>query len=239
MVPGGHADVLTHLVDWKIQVVGDLTQWSTQGRRTWIPGVRSMEGLPPGLVDQEPPQVGRILQVGQAWIAFDSKSAQATAQVRRTCQIVQLWPDGTIRFRKWTPMDPVTPFPLQQGTHMQAEVSRDGNSDLFSTSVDKLFGGADRIRFVSLSPPKLASIGGHMGLVSQVQWETRETVPVHLAPTPVCLTPRVHIGWDQWPEKIMCIATHTCATGDAWAHAVEQVPLGITGERIKSYVYEI
>ena len=27
----------------------------------------------------------------------------------------------------------------------------------------------------------------------------------------------------------MCIATHTCATGDAWDHAVEQVPLGITG----------
>ena len=27
----------------------------------------------------------------------------------------------------------------------------------------------------------------------------------------------------------MCLATHTCATGDAWAHAVEQVPFGITG----------
>ena len=108
-------------------------------------------------------------------------------------------------------------------------MSRDGNGDLFSTSVDKLFGGADRIRFVSLSPPKLASIGGHMGLVSQVQWETRETVPVHLAPTPVLLAPRVHIGWDQWPERIMCIATHTRATGDAWTHAVEQVPLGISG----------
>ena len=135
-----------------------------QGRRTWTPGVQTMEGLPPGLPSQEPPQVGRILQLGQLWIAFDSKSVQATAHVRRTCQIVQLWVDGTIRYRKWTPMDPVTPFPLQQGTHMQADVSRDGNSDLFSTSVDGLFGSADRIRFVSLSPPKLASIGGNRGL---------------------------------------------------------------------------
>ena len=126
-------------------------------------------------------------------------------------------------------MDAVTPFPLPQGTHMRADVSRDGNGDLFSTTVDRLFKGADRIRFVSLSPPKLASIGGHMGLVSQAQWETRETVPVHLAPTPVRLASTVHIGWDQWPERIMCIGTHTRATGDAWAYAVEQVPLGITG----------
>ena len=81
LVPGGDVKVLTHLADWQIQEVGDLTQWSMQGRRTWIPGVQSMEGLPPGLVCQEPPQVGRILQVGQSWIAFDSKSAQATAHV--------------------------------------------------------------------------------------------------------------------------------------------------------------
>ena len=169
LVPGGDAEVLTHLADWQIQDVGNLTQWSMQGRRTWIPGVQSIEGLPPGLVCQEPPQVGRILQVGQSWIAFDSKSAQATAHVRRTCQIVQLWADGTIRFRKWTPMDPVTPFTLPQGTHMQAVISTDGNSDLFTTSVETLFGGADRIIFVSLSPPQLASIGGNRGLVSHVQ----------------------------------------------------------------------
>ena len=143
---GGDTDVLSHLADWKVQEVGDLTQWSIQGRRKWIPGVRNMEGLQPGLVCLEPPQVGRILQVGQAWIAFDSKSSQATAHVRRTCQIVQLWPDGTIRYRKWTPMDPVTPFPLPQGTHMLTDVSRDSNSDLLATSVDALFGGADRIR---------------------------------------------------------------------------------------------
>ena len=66
-------------------------------------------------------------------------------------------------------MDPVSPFPLPQGTRMLADVSRDCNSDLFSTSVDGLFGGADRIRFISLSQPKLATIGGNMGLVSQVQ----------------------------------------------------------------------
>ena len=68
-----------------------------------------------------------------------------------------------------------------------------------------------------------------MGLVPQVQWETRETAPVHLAPTHVRLVPPVHIGWDQWPERIMCVATHSRATGDAWAHAVEKVSLGITG----------
>ena len=72
---------------------------------------------------------------------------------------------------------------------MQADVSRDGNSDHFSTSVDGLFGGAGRIRFISLSPTKLASIGGNRGLVSQVQWETCETVPVHLVPTSVRLVP--------------------------------------------------
>ena len=49
---------------------------------------------------------------------------------------------------KWTPLDPVSPFPLPQGTHMQADISRDCNSDLFSTSVGGLFGGADSIRFV-------------------------------------------------------------------------------------------
>ena len=82
LVPGGEAEVLTHLADWQIQDVGDLTQWSIQGRRTWIPGAQSMESLPPGLTRLEPPQVGRILQVGQAWIAFDSKSSQATVHVR-------------------------------------------------------------------------------------------------------------------------------------------------------------
>ena len=56
LMSGGITDVLTHLADRKIQEVGDLTQWSIQGRRTWIPGVQSMEGLPPGLTRLEPPQ---------------------------------------------------------------------------------------------------------------------------------------------------------------------------------------
>ena len=65
--------------------------------------------------------------------------------------------------------------------------------------------------------------------MSQVQWETRETAPVHLAPTPVRSVPPVHIGWDSWPERITCIATHISATDNAWAHAMEKVPLGVTG----------
>ena len=65
--------------------------------------------------------------------------------------------------------------------------------------------------------------------MAQVQCKTRGTAPVHLAPTPVRLVPSVHIGWDSWPERITCIATHTSATDDAWAHAGEKVPLGVTG----------
>ena len=34
LVPGGDPSVLTHLADWQIQEVGDLTQGSTQGMRT-------------------------------------------------------------------------------------------------------------------------------------------------------------------------------------------------------------
>ena len=48
LVPGGDVDVLTHLADWKVQDVGDLTQWSIQGRRTWVPGVRNIVGLHQG-----------------------------------------------------------------------------------------------------------------------------------------------------------------------------------------------
>ena len=58
LVPGGDVDVLPHLADWKVQDVGDLTQWSIQGRRTWVPGVRNIVGLPPGQVDQDPPTGG-------------------------------------------------------------------------------------------------------------------------------------------------------------------------------------
>ena len=48
----------------------------------------------------------------QAWMAFDSKSVQATAHIRRTCQIMQLWADGNIRYWKWIPLDDSLPFPL-------------------------------------------------------------------------------------------------------------------------------
>ena len=113
-------------------------------------------------------------------------------------------------------MDPVSPFPLPQGTRMQADISRDCNSDLFSTSVDGLFGGADRIRFVSLRPPKLATIEG----------------------TPVRLVPPAHIGWDKWPERIMCIATHSHATEDSWAHAVDKCHLGLLERWRPGYHWE-
>ena len=72
-------------------------------------------------------------------------------------------------------------------------------------------------------------VGKASALVCDVQWETREAKPVHLAPTPVRIAPPVHIGWDAWPERIYCIATRVVATEDAWAHAVERVPLGVEG----------
>ena len=105
--------MLGHLVRIRILAVGDLTHWSTQDVRTWIPNVHTWDGLPPGLLSQELPQVGRVIQVEQAWTAFDSKGVQAEAHVRRTCQIMQLWADGTIRYRKWTPLDESPPFPLR------------------------------------------------------------------------------------------------------------------------------
>ena len=115
----GDSDVISHLAGMRIQDVGDLTHWSTQDVRTWIPNLHTWDGLPSGLLSQELPQVGRVIQVGQAWTAFDSKGSQAKAHVRRTCQIMQLWPDGTIRYRKWTPLDDIPPFPLLQGTRLQ------------------------------------------------------------------------------------------------------------------------
>ena len=66
---------------------------------------------------------------------------------------MQLWVDGTIRYRKWTPVGKISPFPLVQGSQLTADLSRDCGQDLFTTTVDRLFGSADRIRFVSLSPP--------------------------------------------------------------------------------------
>ena len=39
----------------------------------------------------------------------------------------------------------------------------------------------------------------------------------------------MHIGWDAWPERIFCIATRVVATEDAWAHAVEKIPMGVEG----------
>ena len=114
-IAGGDAVVMAHLAKMQIRDVGDLTQWTVQDRREWIPGVHTWDGLPVGLLSHEVPQVGRILQVGQAWMAFDSKSPQANAHVRRTCQIQQLWADGSIRYRKWVPLDNGPPFPLQQG----------------------------------------------------------------------------------------------------------------------------
>ena len=68
-----------------------------------------------------------------------------------------------------------------------------------------------------------------MGLVCQVIWDTRETTPVHLAPSPARLTPPVYIGWENWPEQIYCIATHARPTSDAWRHAVEKLPMSIQG----------
>ena len=87
---GGEAVILNHLAGMRIMEVGDLTQWTIQDRRSWIPNVQHWDGLPPGLLSQELPQVGRILQVGQARTAFDSKGIQATTYIHRTCQIVQL-----------------------------------------------------------------------------------------------------------------------------------------------------
>ena len=91
---GGETIILNHLEGMRIQEVEDLTRWSVQYCRSWIPGVHRWDGLPPGPLSQELPQVGRILQVGQAWMAFDS------VHVRSTCQIVQLWADSAIRYRK-------------------------------------------------------------------------------------------------------------------------------------------
>ena len=39
----------------------------------------------------------------QAWMA---------AHIRRTCQIMQLWADGNIRYWTWIPLDDSLPFPL-------------------------------------------------------------------------------------------------------------------------------
>ena len=158
---GGDTDVLSHLADGKVQDAGDLAQGSIQGRAP---------------LRQD--------------VSFRSarRELHLTPRARRR----QLIPGEPVRSLNsgrtvlyaiasglpWTR----TPFPLPQGTHMLADMSRDSNSGLFSTSVDALFGGADRIRFVSLSPPKHATVGGNKGLVFQVQWETRETAPVHLPP---------------------------------------------------------
>ena len=87
---GGDGDMLGHLARMRIQEVWDLNQWTVQQVHTWIPGVHKWDGLPPGLLSQELPQIGRIVQVAQSWTAFDSKRIMATVHVRRTCQIMQL-----------------------------------------------------------------------------------------------------------------------------------------------------
>ena len=122
---GGDPDVIGHLARLGIRDVGDLTQWTKLDVRTWIPNINAWGGLPHGLLSLELPQVGRILKVGQAWISYDSKGRQAKAHVRRTCQVMQLWVDGTIRYRKWTPLGEVSPFPLVQGSQLTADLSRD------------------------------------------------------------------------------------------------------------------
>ena len=68
-----------------------------------------------------------------------------------------------------------------------------------------------------------------LGLVCEVKRETRETMPVPLAPSLVRVLPPVHVGWDNCSERIYCIATHTCTTADAWAHVLEKLPMGISG----------
>ena len=77
---------------------------------------------------------------------------------------------------------------------MRDELSRDCGQDLFATSEDRLFGGADRSWFVSLGPPRLAQVGKGFGLVCDVLWETQESRPVHLALAPVRVTLTVHLG---------------------------------------------
>ena len=102
---------------------------------------------------------------------------------------------------------------------MTADLSRNCGQDLFTITVEKLFGCADRIRFISLRPPRIVQVRKVSALVYEVLWETRESKPVHLAPIPVRVTPPVYLGWDVWHERIYCIATRVLVTDDAWAHA--------------------
>ena len=74
---GGDPDVIGLLARLGIREVGDLTQWTKLDVRIWIPNINAWDGLPHGILSLELPQVGRILKVGQAWIAYDSKGRQA------------------------------------------------------------------------------------------------------------------------------------------------------------------
>ena len=82
---------------------------------------------------------------------------------------MQLWADGTIWYRKWTPLGDIPLFLLFQVTRLTAELSRDCGQDLFTTTPDKVFDSADRIRFVSLGPPRMAQVGKGSALVCEVR----------------------------------------------------------------------
>ena len=103
----------------RILGVGELTQWTVQNVRTWIPGVHMWDGLRPGLLNQELPQVGRVKHVGRAWTVFELGYGTCEEDVPDHATLGRRYH----KMQEMVALDDSPPFPLQQGPRMRAEIS--------------------------------------------------------------------------------------------------------------------